>query len=260
MRRRSKPAEAILALGADYEETAGLAEAVETGKAVLADANASQEEVDHAALAILDELFKMAKKADLASLESLIEAAKGLLDGNYTSETLENLQAAIENAQAVAADQNRGDSDISDAYANLVDAIMGLQMKGNKAALRAMLEKANEVLENARAYAAATIEGLAETTAAAQAVYDDDDALQSEVNEAVKNLTLKVADARLLGDVDGDGRITTGDGAALLAANAEMTVLDTQAEAGADVNGDGAVNTSDAVLILQYAAEKIAAF
>lgn len=255
-----KAAEAILALGADYEETAGLAGAVETGKAVLADANASQEEVDHAALAILDELFQMAKKADLTSLESLIEAAEGLLDGNYTSETLENLQDAIENAQAVVADQNRGDSDISDAYGRLVEAIIGLQMKGNKAALRAMLAKANEVLENASAYAAATIEGLAEATAAAQAVYDDDDALQSEVNEAVKNLTMKVADARLLGDVDGDGKVTTGDSAALLAASAEMTVLDAQAEAGADVNGDGAVNTSDAVLILQYAAEKIAAF
>ena len=250
-------AEQILALGENYEETEALAAAAETGKAVLNNADASQEETDNAAYAILDELFKMAK---ITSLETLIEAAKDLLDGNYTSETLENLKDAIEKAEAVAADQNRGEDAISDAYANLIDAIIDLKMKGNKAALRAMLAKANDVLAHADAYVAATIEGLADTAAAAQAVYDDDDAVQNEVNEAVRTLTLKVADARLLGDVNGDGAVTTSDSAALLAVSAEMTALSADAEASADVNGDGEVNTSDAALILQYAAEKISKF
>ena len=132
-------------------------------------------------------------------------------------------------------------------------------MKGNKAALRAMLLKADEVLADADAYVAAAIEGLAETKAAAQAVYDDEDAVQSEVDEAVRSLTLKVAEARLKGDVDGDGRITTDDSAALLRAAAELETLDADAEASADVNGDGMADTSDAVLILQYAAEKVSA-
>lgn len=253
-------AEQILALGENYEETETLAAAVEAGRIVLADENAAQEEADHAAYAILDELFKMAKKADIRSLEALIEAAKGLQDGNYTSETLENLKDAIEKAEAVAADQNRGETDISDAYANLIDAVIRLQMKGNKAALKAMLIKAKTVLANADAYVAATIEGLADAAAAAQAVYDNDDALQEEVNEVVKSLTLKVADARLLGDVDGDGEVTTSDSVALLRANAELTVLSAEAEASADVNGDGTVDTSDAALVLQHAAERITKF
>ena len=255
-----KAAEAILALGENYEETEDLAAAVEAGRAVLADADASQEAVDNAAYAVLDELFKMAKKADISSLESLIDAAKDLLDGNYTSDSLAALRDAIDAAEVVVADQNRGDNDISDAYANLIDAIIGLQRKGNKAALKAMLVKANEVLADAEAYVASTIEGLADVTAAAQAVYDDDDALQSEVNEAVKTLTLKVADARLLGDVDGDGKVTTADSAAVLRSAAELESLSSEAAASADVNGDGAADTSDAVLILQYTAEKIAAF
>ena len=133
-------------------------------------------------------------------------------------------------------------------------------MKGNKAALKAMLAKANEVLADAEAYVAATIEGLAEVTAEAQAVYDDPDAVQSEVNAAVKTLTLKVAEARLLGDVDGDGDVTTADSAAVLRSAAEITSLSADAAASADVNGDGAADTSDAVLILQYAAEAISAF
>ena len=253
-------AEAILALGDNYEETAGLAAAVEAGKAVLSDKDASQEEVDSAAYAVLEELFQMAKKADISSLESLIDAAKDLLDGAYTSDSLDNLKDAIDAAEATVADQNRGDSDIADAYADLIDAIIKLEMKGNKAALKAMLAKANEVLADEEAYVAATIEGLAEVTAEAQAVYDDPDAVQSEVNAAVKTLTLKVAEARLLGDVDGDGDVTTADSAAVLHSAAELTSLSADAAASADVNGDGAADTSDAVLILQYAAEAISAF
>ena len=253
-------AEKILALGKNYEDIDALTAAVQSGKEVLADEKASQEEVDNAAYAILDELFKMAKTADISSLESLIEAAKGLLDEKYTSGSLENLKGAIDAAEAVVADQNRGDSDISDAYANLIDAIIKLQMKGNKAALKAMLIKANEVLADAKAYVAETIEGLAEVTEVAQEVYDNEDALQSEVNEAVKTLTLKVAEARLLGDVDGDGDVTTADSAAVLRSAAELDTLSAEAAASADVNGDGAADTSDAVMILQYAAEKIAVF
>ncbi len=253
-------AEQILALSENYEETEALAAAVEAGRDVLAKTDATQEEVNNAADAVLDELFKMAKKADIASLESLIEAAKGLLEKNYTSETLEILKGAIGTGEAVVADQNRDDQDITDAYADLVQAIMNLEMKGNKAALESILAKAKEVLANADAYVAGTVEGLAEAVQTAQAVYDDADAVQSEVNEAVQTLTLKVAEARLLGDVNGDGTVTTSDSASLLKANAELTALSAEAAASADVNGDGVVDTKDATLLLQYTAEKVAAF
>ena len=133
-------------------------------------------------------------------------------------------------------------------------------MKGSKAALKAMLAKANQVISNAGAYVAGTIEGLEAVTADAQAVYDEVDALQDEVDEAVRALTLKVAQARLLGDVDGDGTVTTADGAAVLRSAAELDRLSDEAAASADVNRDGAVDTDDAVKILQYTAEKIAAF
>ena len=146
----------------------------------------------------MNELFKLAKNADITSLESLTAAAEDLLNGKYTSDSLANLETAIENAKAVVANPNRGENDISDAYADLVSAIMNLQMKGNKAALKSMLDKANEILANADAYVSYTISGLADVVTDAQAVYDDDDAIQSEVNAAVQTLTLKVADARLI--------------------------------------------------------------
>ena len=73
-------------------------------------------------------------------------------------------------------------------------------------------------------------------------------------------LTSVVVLARLRGDVDNDGDITTGDSAALLRYNAELDSLDEAALDGADVNGDGVADTKDAVLILQYASEKISEF
>ena len=77
-----KAAEAILKLDGNYEDTQALAAAVEAGKTVLANPDATQEEADAAMNAILDELFQLAKKADVTSLESLTLAAKELSEGS----------------------------------------------------------------------------------------------------------------------------------------------------------------------------------
>ena len=139
-------------------------------------------------------------------------------------------------------------------------AIKALEMKGNKAALQAVIQEAQEILSDREAYVASTIEGLEDTLAQAKAVYDNEDAAQSQVNEAVRTLTLQITEARLIGDVNGDGDINTEDTTAVLKAPAEIVVLSDYEGGSADVNGGGEVNTDDAVLILQYAAEKISKF
>ena len=255
-----KEAEKVLVRADKYSSLGNLEEAVANGKAVLANEDADQETVDAAATAILNELSKAVKNADLSSLESLIKSAKKLQDGNYTSNSLAKLDEVIKAAEAVVANKNRTVEEVNKAYSDLIDAVISLEKKGNKAALKAMLEKAAAVLEDSDAYVAATIEGLADVKADAQAVYDNDDAVQNEVNAAVRTLTLKLAEARLLGDVDNDGAVTTADSTALLAASAELTELDADAAAAADVNGDGVADTGDAALILEYAAEKVAGF
>lgn len=149
---------------------------------------------------------------------------------------------------------------VANAYTNVMDAIVNLQMKGNKAALKAMIVKANEILASESAYTASSIEGLGAILANARAVYGNDDATQAMIDKAVEMLTKKVAAARLLGDVDGNGSLDTQDGSVLLRAAAELEELDADALESADVNGDGSVDTNDAALILQYSAEKISNF
>lgn len=253
-------AEKLLASGQEFKDTKALTAAVKAGKAVLADQKATQEEADNAAYAILNELFKMAEAADLSLLKDLIESAKGLLDGPYTDSSLDDLRDAIKAAEEVVADEGRSEDDIHNAYLNLIDAIVGLQIRTNKAALEAMLKKANEILANAGAYVAKSIKGLEGVVKEAQAVYDDANASQKEIDEAVETLTLKIAQARLLGDVNNDGKVNTADSTEVLRSAAELATLSEEAADSADVNGDGKVDTSDAVRILQYAAEMITEF
>ena len=247
-------AEAILADADNYESVDALKAAADAGKAVLAKADASQAEIDAAADAVLAEMSKLAENADRASLKKLADAAEKLTDGNYTSDSIAKLNDAISKAKDAL--ENGDEAAIAGAYEELIDAITNLEMKGNKAALKAMLEKAAAILADTDAYVASTIDGLATVKADAQNVYDNADAVQSEINAAVKSLTLKIAAARLLGDVNGDGAVTTSDSVSVLAASAELTSLDADATASADVNGDGVADTLDAAVILQTAAEK----
>ena len=76
----------------------------------------------------------------------------------------------------------------------------------------------------------------------------------------METLTLKIAQARLLGDVNNDGKVNTADSTEVLRSAAELATLSEEAADSADVNGDGKVDTSDAVRILQYAAEMITEF
>jgi beta-glucosidase len=253
-------AEDFVSYANKYTGTDALAEVVESGKVVLADASSTQEDVDAATYAILDALAALSEEADAGALERLLDAAKGLLNGNYTSDSLDVLRKAIEAAEAVLNNPDSTEADFSEAYNNILDAIIHLELQANKAALKAMIAKAEAVLENEGTYVAGTVEGLAEELAAAREVYEDDNASQSTVNEAVTSLTLKLANARLIGDVDGDGVVATSDSVSLLQYASESRELSADEAAAADVNGDGVVDTSDAVRILQFAAEKIAAF
>lgn len=245
----------------EVEDTEELKAAASAGKVIYDDPDASQEEVDAAVYTILDVLAKLSKTADVTSLESLIDAAQELVDsGKYTDSSTAALQEAIDNAKNVLEEPERADDAVTDAYSAIIDAIINLDMKGNKAALCAMIIKANAVLKQADLYVADTLKGLADTLADAKTVYDDPNAQQAEINKAVKLLTEQTAKARLLGDVDADGSITTSDAAYLLRTSAEYSKLSADQKNAADVNGDGTADTRDAALILQYTAEMISTF
>lgn len=255
-------AEAILEAAGDYDADSieALRAALEPAKAVLAKEDATQQEVNEAAAALLDALAELVSNDDIRTLQSLIEAAEALDADKYTQASVEALNAAIAEAKAVVANQDRTDEDLAQAYRTLAEAIRGLELKGNKAALESVIAKANEILGHASDYVAETISGLEAVLAEAEAVFQNDNATKEEVSAATVALTQELTKVRLKGDLDGDGKVSTKDSAELLKYNAEASELTEEQLTCADVNGDGAADTKDAALILQYAAEKISGF
>ena len=57
----------------------------------------------------------------------------------------------------------------------------------------------------------------------------------------------------IMGDVDGDGRVTIADAVAIMRHALDLTHIPEQYLPFADVNGDGAVNLSDAVTVMRMA-------
>ena len=248
-------ADKLLERAADYENTEDLTAALTAAKAVYANTSATQTEVDRAAATLLDALAAMAERADLAALKKLVASAGGLEEKDFTSDSYKDLKDAMDAAKDVIDDLNRTPEAIGKAYADIITAITNLERVGNKAALVAVIAKAEAIVAAKDSYVSSTLNGLEEALAAGKAVNDNPDALQDAINNAVTLLTEKVANVRLLGDVNNDGSVTTDDSALLLRSAAELDTLDDAATVSADMNQDGIADTSDAVLILQTAAE-----
>ncbi|MFR2886169.1 MAG: hypothetical protein ACLTCB_08070, partial [Merdibacter sp.] len=123
-----------------------------------------------------------------AELNALIEAANGYLDGDYTAESLEALQAAIESAQAVAGNDDATTAEVTDAITNLSNAIAGLDSrKLDTRALEYEIELVSAMAENIGNYVPSTVEGLQEKLDAAKAALENA-ATQAELDEATKSL------------------------------------------------------------------------
>ena len=73
-------------------------------------------------------------------------------------------------------------------------------------------------------------------------------------------VTVKVQEGQMLGDVDNDGRITSSDALLALQASVGKINLDVGAMTAADVDRDGEITSSDALQILQYSVGKINRF
>ena len=257
-------AEAVLK-DADKYQSQGIAkvqEALDALNAGLENAKITQTELDNLSLSLLDALMNIRDVVDGSRLQAVVDIAEKLLDNKekFTSTTADELEKAVESAKKVLENKDRTEKEIEDAYQAVNKAIAGLKYRGNREILKPFIEKAEAILAEKEKYASGTLEGLAEANETAKTVYENEDALQDEINEAAKTLATELAQVRLLGDVNHDDKVDTADAAILLKVNAELSELPEEDFTVADVNRDGVIDTKDAVLIEQYAAEMISKF
>ena len=113
-----------------------LLDALTGAQAIMADQTLSEDDqakVDEAADALLDAILAQRFKADKSILDDLINKAEGInLDG-YTAESVATFRTALQNAQAVLADETLTEDDqatVNAAVAALSDAMNGLTAGG----------------------------------------------------------------------------------------------------------------------------------
>ena len=241
-------------------------ESVENLRTVLAEAenvyaleSADQETVNAAARSLMDAVTSLVVIDKDTRLDILIQKAEELLASadQYTAASVENLQAALDEARLTADNRDASEEQINAAYSDLAEAMSSMVRKADKSELKTALDKAAEILADTSKYVEESVAGLQAAADAAQAVYDKEDADAAEVGAAVKSLVDEILKARLMGDVDGNGAVDSADSAEVLGAVAEAQTFDEMQSLAADVNGDGAADTSDAAEILTYAAEQV---
>lgn len=221
--------------------------ALKDAQAVLDDGNATAEEIAGAIEALNTAKDQLVGRADKTTLEELIDSVADYKEDNYTTDTWSEFADALADAEAVLADDNASEEEVSAAVEALDAAKAGLVARGDKTQLDDLIDKANEIYESESRFTESTLAAMEEALDAANAVSEDVDATQEEVDAAkaalqaaIDNLVdvTELFDAYMenLSKLDEEENYTADSFAALLEAiNAAKAVLAdpdaTQAEA-----------------------------
>lgn len=136
------------------------------------------------------------------ALKAAINTAKEALkeEDKYTEESVKALEAAVAEAEKVVADENATQESVDAATTAVEEATRGLAEKPavpevNKDALKAAIEKAEDVLENLEedAYTPESVEALKGALETAKGVFDNTDAVQAEVDQAAEAIETAIS-------------------------------------------------------------------
>ena len=170
-----------------------LQNAVDEAQTVYNKADATQTEVDNAKANVEAKIAALKEKADKSALRLAVTAAEGeaALTDKYTEESIAALQTAINEANAVLADDNATQADV-DAQVEAVNAAKAALVEKKAPVVIEELEKAvadaTEVVGATDKYTAASLAALQSAIDAANAVLQDPDATQDEIDAAVQSI------------------------------------------------------------------------
>ena len=166
---------------------AGLQEALEAAKEVLANEEATEKEVMDAYNNLIDAVENLILRADKTLLQGMYDRCEGLDKSKYTEASVTNLAEPMAKAKAVLDDPNVTQDEADNAYYGLLKAYLDLRLIPNKELLTGTIAKAMEL--NKVNYSAKTWAVVEEALEKAKAVANDPEAVQSEVDKAKDTLT-----------------------------------------------------------------------
>ena len=168
-----------------------LQNAVDEAQTVYNKADATQTEVDNAKANVEAKIAALKEKADKSALRLAVTAAEGeaALTDKYTEESIAALQTAINEANAVLADDNATQADV-DAQVEAVNAAKAALEEKKAPVVKEELEKAvadaTEVVGATDKYTEASLAALQSAIDAANEVLQNSDATQDEIDAAVQ--------------------------------------------------------------------------
>ena len=170
--------------------------ALAAAQGVLANEDATQEQVNDALKALNDARGALAEKpvkpaVDKAALQKAVDDAAELAEDGYTADSWKPFAAALKAAREVLADEEATQEQVNDALKALNDARGALAEKPvkpavDKAALQKAVDDAAELAEDG--YTADSWKPFAAALKAAREVLADEEATQEQVNDALKAL------------------------------------------------------------------------
>ena len=173
-----------------------LEDAVKAAQAIYDDPNADQDKVDKAKANVEAKLAALKAKAKKDALNLAIIAAEGdaALVDKYTEESIEKLQKAIKEAKEVLADENASQEEVDAAEKAVQAAQKALVEKETpkpeapvkKDELKAAVEDATKVVGDTEQYTEESLAALQAAIDEANAVLDNPEATQAEIDAAVK--------------------------------------------------------------------------
>ncbi len=180
--------------------------ALDKAAEVLAAEGAAQEDIDAAKAELERTAAALVERGDNANLNALITYAEAQKEKAEYEDVVpavkEAFEAALENARNVAGDIDATQAEINAAYDELLEATWMLSFVGSPEKLQELYDLADAL--ELEYYTEKTAEAVNTAMAAAEAVLDNENALQAEIDKAynelkaaVEGLALKVDKAAL---------------------------------------------------------------
>ena len=190
------------------------AEAITEGEAVMADENATYDEVMDATIKLMKAIQALdMKAADKTDLEMAVELAESIDLTKYVEAGQAEFQQALAAAQEVLADGDAMQADTDAAWNALVDAISNLRLKADKSTLEDLLNSVADL--DLSQYTEESAAVFRTALANAQAVLADETLSEDDqktVDEAVQALSDAKDQLQFKDASTGDGNENTGDG------------------------------------------------
>ena len=182
-----------------------LQEALTNAKTIAAKEDASQEEIDNAYNALtnaIDNLKPVVTDVDKTALKIAIDLANAITDEELDKVipiVANEFIAARDEANAVYNNASATQEEVNNAFDRLAEAMHMLDfVKGDKTALKAFIDKVTGL--DSSKYTETTWTAFDKELTEANAVYNDENAMQEEVNNAYSELVTAFLNLRLKAD------------------------------------------------------------